>query len=169
MCSFKQEDDTNRSSFTASIDGKPFQIQDDQMFRGLLMNKSASMDGKIPARTVISAIFNGQTYNLTEDKLFTENIQLEMAYTDGMTGQPAYFAFAMQYQSGKYFMVKDKSKLNITDFKWEDDKKHFLISGDYDCKMRSWESPADGKRDINLKGTMTNIRITVPSWLAAKN
>ena len=89
LCSFKQDDNAYQGSFTASIDGKPFQVQDDQMFRGLLMNKSASMNGKIPARTVISAIFNGQSYNLTEDKLFTENIQFEMAYTDGMIGQRA--------------------------------------------------------------------------------
>ena len=169
-CSFRQEDEqTYKGIFTATIDGKNFQVQEDQLFRGLLMNKPASKDGKIPARTVISAMFNGQSYNLSEDKLFTENIQFEMAYEDGKTGQPSYYALAMQFQSGKYFLVKEQSKLNITQFTWETDKKHFRISADYDCKMRSWESPADGVKDISLKGKMSNIRITVPSWLVAKN
>lgn len=169
-CSFKQEDEqTYRGSFTATIDGKNFQIQEDQLFRGLLMNKNASMDGRIPARTVISAMFNGQSYNLSEEKLFTESIQFEMGYEDGKTGQPAYYALAMQFQSDKYYLLKDQSKMNISQFSWESDKKHFRISADFDCKMRSWGYPADGIKDVSLKGKMNNIRITVPSWLVAKN
>jgi hypothetical protein len=169
-CSFRQEDEQSyKGIFTASIDGKAFQVQEDQMFRGLLMNKPASMDGKIPARTVISTTFNGPSYNLSEEKLFNESVQFEMSYETDKLGQPAYYALALQYASGKYYLLKDQSKLTITQFTWESDKKHFRISADYDCKMRSWESPSDGKKDIALKGKMTNIRITVPSWLTAKN
>jgi hypothetical protein len=168
-CSFKQEDGTYKGSFTATLDGKPFQVQEDQLFRGLLTNKAASMDGKVPARTVISTVFNGPSYNLSEEKIFTENIQFEIAYETDKLGQPSYYALAMQHASSKYYLLKEQSKLTITQFSWESDKKHFRISADYDCKLRSWDHPKDGKKDIALKGKMSDIRITVPSWLTAKN
>jgi hypothetical protein len=168
ICSFRQDED-GTGIFNVTIDGSPFPVQQDQLLRGLLMNKPASMDGKVPARTVISATFNGPSYNLTEEKLFTESVQLEMAYETDKVGQPAFYALAVQYKSGKYYLLKDQSKLTITQFTWESDKKHFRISADLDCKLRSWEHPKDGKKDISLKGKMTNIRITVPSWLAVKN
>ncbi len=164
---FNMEDYTG--SFTATIDGKPFEVREDQLFRGLLMEKAASMDGKIPARKVISATFNGPSYDISEDKIFTETIQFEMGYESDKPGTPSYYAAAMQFQSGSYYMVKEESKITITRFEWEADKKHFRISADYDCKMRSWNSSADAKQDVSLKGSMTNIRITVPSWLGTKN
>jgi hypothetical protein len=168
-CSFKQEDGTYKGSFIATIDGKPFQVQEDQLFRGLLTNKKASMDGKIPARTVISTVFNGPSYNLSEEKLFTENIQFEIAYEADKLGQPSYYALALQHASSKYYLLREQSKLTIIQFEWESDKKHFRLSADFDCKMRSWDHPQDGKKDIHLKGKITDIRITVPSWLTTKN
>lgn len=164
-----EDDDKEKGTFFATVDGKMFKLRDDQLFRGLAMNKAGSMDGRSEPRTVISSTFNGTSYDLPDGRMFSESVQFEISYEPEKLGPPKLFAVALQYQSTNYYIIKDQSKLNITQFDWEADKKHFRLSGDYDCKLRSWGYPSDGKKDVSLKGRMTNIRITVPSWLTAKN
>jgi hypothetical protein len=75
----------------------------------------------------------------------------------------------LQYQAESYYMLIDSSKLTITDFAWEPDKKHFRLSADFDIKMRNWSYDKNKKKDLALKGSLSNIRITVPSWLLTQN
>ena len=164
-----QEGDKDQGSFSASLDGKPFQLRTDQLFKGLVTNKTGSIDGRVPAHPIVSATFNGPTYNASEGRLFNENIQFEINYEADKTGEPASYQVALQYLSSNYYSVKEQSKITVSQFEWESDKKHFRISADFNCKMRSWGAPADGKKDISLKGKMSNIRVTVPSWIMAKN
>lgn len=159
----------NNGAFVAMINGRTFKLRDDQLFRGLLVTKSPSMDGRTPARTVISTVFNGPTYSTDAGKEFNESISVEIDYHADKTGPYDAFAFAMQYESTNYFMLRENCKLNVTQFAWEEDKKHFRLSADFDCKMRSWGYPGDGSQDVALKGRMSNVRITVPSWLVQKN
>ncbi len=166
VLSFQQ---TASPSFSATVDGKAFQLSEGQLFRGLVTNKQGTMDGREPARTVISTTFNGRNSNQAEGRLVNEAITIEINYEPDKMGEPSMFTLAMQYESANYFVLKDQSKLTITQFEWEADKKHFLLSADYNCKVRSWGAPADGKKDLSLKGRMSNIRITVPSWVTAKN
>ncbi|MFN8288107.1 MAG: hypothetical protein U0V74_15230 [Chitinophagales bacterium] len=161
--------DANKGTFVATVDGRPFKLRDDQLYRGLLMTKSPSMDGRTPARTVISTTFNGLSYTTSAGKEFNETLAVEIEYLGEKTGPYNSFAYALQFESTNYYMLPEGSKMNVTQFVWEADKKHFLISADFDCKMRSWGYPGDGKRDVALKGKLGNIRITVPSWLAGKN
>jgi hypothetical protein len=158
----------DKGSFYATVDGKMFKLRDDQLFRGILVSKSASMDGRTPSRTVMSTTFNGVTYDKPDKSPFNESVAFEMSYEDSKTGAPDIFSVALQYNSTDYSMVKESSKIKITQFVWETDHKHFHLSADFDCQMRSWGYPSDNKKDVNLKGHMTNIRITVPSWLASK-
>ena len=166
---FKSEDDDllkDKGSFFATVDGKWFKVQDNQLFRGTLLKKSGSMDGRTSAgKTVISTSFNGPTYDKSDKTSFTENVLIEMNYEDSKLGTPENFSLALQYNSNDYVMLKDQSKVKITKFTWDPDHKHFRLSADFDCQMRSWGYPTDNKKDVNLKGHMTNIRITVPSWL----
>ncbi len=166
LTSFQEGD---KSAFYATVNGKVFQLREDQLFRGLVMNKNGSMDGRIPNRTVISTTFNGPSYDMNEGRLFNETIQFEINYEADKTGEPAYYILAMQYESANYYSIKEQSKITVTQFEWEADKKHFRLSADFNCKLRSGGAPADGKKDIVLKGQMSNIRVTVPSWITAKN
>lgn len=164
------DDDNNaKAIFSATVDGKAFKLREDQLLRGLLTSKAASMDGKTEARTVISASFEGPTYDLADGRTFTENVQFEIAFEPETLGPSSQYAVALKYKSSNYYMVKDESKLSISGFEWESDKKHFRLSAEYDCKLRSWGYPADGKPDVDVKGRLSNIRITVPSWLVVKN
>ncbi len=156
-------------AFATIINNKPFELQQDQLLRGIVMNKTGSIDGRVPARTVISATFNGPSYDISEGRLFNENIQMELNYEPEHIGSLKYYSMAVRYMSGSYYLLGDESKLKITRFDWESDRKHFLLSADYNCKLRSWGAPTDGKRDIYLSGSFTNLRITVPSWVTIKN
>jgi len=166
--SFKPEGEVEKGYFSATVDGKAFKVKDDQIFKGILVNKEGSMDGRTAAHTVVSITFNGPSYDKPDHKPFNETVQFEINYEEQKTG-PSKFSAALQYQSTDYSMIKEVSKLNITQFTWEPDHKHFRISADFECKMRSWGYPSDGKKDAFLKGKMTNVRIIVPSWISAKN
>jgi hypothetical protein len=83
-------------------------------------------------------------------------------------GEPSGYAIALQFSGTNYFMLTEGSKLEITKFEWESDRKHFNLSADFNCKLRSFGYPNDGKKDVMLKGRMSDIRITVPSWIANK-
>ncbi len=168
--SFKPaEGEQDKGFFAATVDGKPFKVRDDQIFKGILVNKAGSMDGRTAAHTVVNVTFNGPSYDKPDHRPFNETVQFEINYQEQKTGPTSLFTVALQYQSTDYSMIKETSKLNVTRFTWEPDHKHFRISADFDCKMRSWGYPSDGKKDTNLKGKMTNVRITVPSWITAKN
>jgi hypothetical protein len=162
------EEEKNPGSFSATVDGKPFKLREDQLYRGLLMTKSASMDGRTPAKTVISTSFNGTSYDNTDGRLFSELAQFEITYEGEKTGEPSGYAIALQFSGTNYFMLTEGSKLEITKFEWESDRKHFNLSADFNCKLRSFGYPNDGKKDVMLKGRMSDIRITVPSWIANK-
>jgi hypothetical protein len=170
LCFRTGDDDLkNKGSFSATVDGKTFKLQDGQMYRGMLVSKSASMDGRTPGKTVINTNFNGITYDKADKTSFSESITFEMSYEDGKMGEPATYSVAMEYNSGDYYMLKDQSKVKITQAAWDTDKKHFTLSADFDCTMRSLGYPMDKKKDVSLKGHLTNIRVTVPSWYGAKN
>lgn len=159
----------SKGSFSCTIGNRPFKLRDDQLFRGLVISKTGSMDGKTPAINVVSCTFNGPTYDLPDGRMFSESVWVEVAYQGIATGDPEIFSLAAQFESTNYYMVKENSRMTITGLQWESDRKHFLLSASFDCQMRSWGYPTDGKPDTRLKGSMTNVRITVPSWLLTKN
>lgn len=166
---YKNDGAGDSTPFYAVVDNKPFELRQDQLLRGIVMNKPGSMDGRAPSRTVISAIFNGPVYNLDEGRLFNEALQFEIGYEGSKLGVPNYYAVGMQYKSGNYYMLPEKSKINITALEWETDNKHFRLSADFDCKLRSWGYPDDSKPDVHLVGNLNKLRVTVPSWVNIRN
>jgi hypothetical protein len=171
LCSsFTPNDDETKpkGSFYATLDGKTFQLKNDELFRGLLITKPGTMDGRLPARIVISANFNANPDDNDVQKIFPQSIQVEIDYASEKTSTPANYSLNLKCQLTDYYSLQTQSKLSATQLSWDADRKHFYISADFDCKMRSLGYPADGKSDISLKGRMANIRITVPTTLAQK-
>lgn len=160
--------DEVKGTMNAIVDGKPFVLADGQLMRGILVNKDGSMDGRTPPRTVIMATFSGPVYKNSDGKDFTENIEVEIVFENKSSYTPGYFSLSLANQSISYFMINEQSKLNVTQLSWSADKKSFRLFADFDCKMRSFGFPNDKKKDVSLKGKLSNIRVTVPSWIAAK-
>ena len=164
---FKPAEDElkDKGTFFATVDGKMFKLQEGQVLKGILEKKGGTMDGRTQTQTVITTIFNGATYDKPDKTPFSETVSFEMSYEDSKLGEPDKFKVALQYNSTDYSMVKDKSKVKITSFTWDADHKHFRLSADFECQMRSWGYPTDSKKDVTLKGHLTNIKVTVPSWV----
>ncbi|MDB5281528.1 MAG: hypothetical protein JWO06_603, partial [Bacteroidota bacterium] len=136
-----EEEAKDKGSFTATVDGKTFVPREDQSLKGILVSKTSSMDGRTPARTIISTTINGKSYDKTDGKPFNESVQFELAYEAEKLGEPALFAMALQFNSTDFSMIKEQSHIKITQFTWETDHKHFRMWADFDCKMRSWGYP----------------------------
>ena len=170
-CSFtgiESERNDNKGSFSATINGKPFKLSDDQILKGTMTSKAGSLDGRSTSHNVITFNFQGASYTKKDGHSFTESVQLEMNFIDGKTPEASLASIGLQFESNDYSMIKEECKLNVTQISWEPDHHHMLITGDFDCKMRSWGYPFDGKSDASLKGHLTNIRVAVPSWIVAK-
>ncbi|MBL0308221.1 MAG: hypothetical protein IPP77_00525 [Bacteroidetes bacterium] len=93
---------------------------------------------------------------------------MEIEFENKGAYTPAYFSISLGNQSTSYFIVNEQSKMNVSNISWSSDKKSLRLFADFNCTLRSFGFPHDHKKDVNLKGKLSNIRVTVPSWIAAK-
>ncbi|MCS6935230.1 MAG: hypothetical protein NZM35_08800 [Chitinophagales bacterium] len=165
--SFQTYELNNSGSFSATIDNRPFKVRQDQLLRGLVMYKAASMDGMVPARNVVSTTFYGPSYELEDGRPFTESIWIEIDYPNSFAAGNRYdFTVAMQYDRASYYMLPGTGKLTITNVTWDAEKKYFWLDGELTCTMRSMFYTPDTKRDFQLQCKLSKIRVTVPVWIA---
>lgn len=162
----EQED---RGYIRASVSGAPYHVREDQYLRGLLLTKVGSVDGRVPNKSYVGLTAYGN--NMEEGaKYFEEKIMLEFDFNANTTlGEQSGYSIGLRYKGSDYYVLADQPQhFTITNITWEEDKKHFRVSANFECKMRTWGYPSDGKPDATFKGSIENIRVTVPSWLASK-
>ena len=154
--------------YGAAVDNKRFEIRNYYPFTVALVAQPSSMDGAAPAKTIISIIMDGNSYKASDGSTFDETIQLDLVLAAPMTPDPKSYSVSLQHNSTVYSMVKgDASNVTVTDFIWSKDGKSFNMSINFNCTMRSWASATTGKGDVNLKGKMSRIHVTVPGWITA--
>ena len=156
------------SCYGASVDNEIFEIRKYSPFVASVNAQPCSLDGRIPAKTVISLILDGKSYTGTDGGTFNETVSLELTFADPMLPDTKLSSASLLRNSTVYAMVKgDSSNITISDFVWSTDHKSFNFSVDFDCVMRSWEHATTGQPDVTLKGEMSKIRVTVPGWMTA--
>jgi hypothetical protein len=155
--------------FTATIDGNTFIFRDKLPLNAMMVKQPGSLDGRMPERTLITISLTGNSYEAVDGHWFTDNIQFEINYTGQLSGEPRLYTISLQYNSTVYSCIKGGGQLKITRLDWQPDQRGFKLTAEFDCTMRSWGHPEDGKKDINLKGMLSNISINIPPWLIAKN
>lgn len=156
--------------YSAELNNQPFIFRNYWQVNTNLIRQQASMDGRIPARKVITINFNGNTYaDSTTGKQFDESIQVEINYEEEKLGEPSVYTVSAHYKWGVYSVLKTKDALKITAFKWEPDRSSFRISVDIDCVMHKWGEPLNSASDIPFKAHVENALISVPGWLLSKN
>ena len=78
------------------------------------------------------------------------------------------YSIYLLHNSTVYTSLNDEiSKVRITGFTWSDDGRSFDISIDFNCAMRSWAYATTGEGEINLKGKMSKIHVTLPGRVTA--
>ena len=166
---YSQQTCDNGECFMATVDGEVFHFRDYVPINALLINHQGPMDGKNPAKKIIYITLSGTTYNIDSGRFFDQAIQLELNYDQNTIEQPTLSNIYMHFKSTVYGMIPTEDVLHITKFAWEPDHKSFRIWADFECPMRSWGYPNDGKKDVQLDGALSNILVHIPPWLMASN
>jgi|GEM_PF-1403448 hypothetical protein len=163
-----QQCDAGGSCYGASVNNEIFEVRDYFPFTATVIAQPPSMDGRAPAKTVISVILDGKSYTDKDGGPFDEIVQLELSFANPMLPDTKLSSVSLQHNSTVYAMVKgDSSNITITDFIWSGDQKSFNFSVNFNCIMRCWEHASTGKGDVTLKGKMSKIQVTVPGWITA--
>ncbi|MDB5283003.1 MAG: hypothetical protein JWO06_2078 [Bacteroidota bacterium] len=147
--------------FIASISGDIFPAQEGHL-NASLVNQPPSLDGRRPARKVISVFMNGTPYLNAQGRPFNQNILLEINFDEAMPEEPSVYAVSMQYRSVVYSVIKQNGDIKISGFAWEPDHKHFHLSVEFNCLMRSWGYPVDNQPDVTLQGYVKDVTIACP-------
>ena len=155
------------SCYGASVDNEVFEIRNYSPFVANVIVQPSSLDGRAPAKTVISLILDGKSYTGKDGSAFNETVQLELTFAGPMLPDTKLSSASLLHNSTVYAMVKgDSSNIIIKDFIWSSDRS-FTFSVNFDCIMRCWEHASTGKKDVTLKGEMSKIQVTVPGWITA--
>ncbi|HLP21088.1 MAG TPA: hypothetical protein VK174_12335 [Chitinophagales bacterium] len=154
--------------FSATVNDTSFQFRDYWPLSATLIRQQASMDGRVPARSVITIVLSGQTYLDVNGKQFNEGIQFEILYEDIKEGEPEVYTVSLHYGSDLYSVLKKEGSLVVTDLKPEPGQQAFRISAVFNCKMRSWAAAYEKKEDVVLEGKIQNVLVNVPGWMVSK-
>lgn len=68
-----------------------------------------------------------------------------------------------------YYQIPELTKFVVKNITWSDDRREFIMSADFDCRMRRWGFPAESQLVVRLKGRMVNINVTAPAWIKIKD
>ncbi|MFN8300613.1 MAG: hypothetical protein U0T75_16040 [Chitinophagales bacterium] len=159
----------NNGYFFAILNGNMFEMRDDDKYRAELVNKTGSMKDDKLSRAATSLIFYGNDFKDENGKLFTENVEMEYTFDNGALGEPHDLKIEAHYDKQDFYHIPEATRFKIIKIDWSDDHTNFLLSADFDCKMRRWGFPAESQPTIRIKGRMVNINVTVPSWVKIKD
>ena len=164
----------NDGYLTASIDGKSFMVRAENKYTAALMNKSADNSQLVPNGSKITRVatvvnFYGSDFKDDDDNTFTESLGFEYTFGDGTVGNAADQKIILNYNNQRFTSILGETKLKVNKIQWSNDKRYFVMSADFDTKMKSWGSPAQGQQTLRVKGKMEDIIISVPSWIMLKN
>ncbi|MFN8288120.1 MAG: hypothetical protein U0V74_15295 [Chitinophagales bacterium] len=170
--SSKPEDDNghykNNGYFFAILDGNMFEMRDDDKYRAELVNKTGAMSEDKISRVATSLIFYGNEFKDENNKPFTESIEAEFSFDEGSLGDVKDLKLEAHYDKQDYFHMPQATKFKVTKVEWSEDRRNYLLSADFDCKMRRWGFPAESQPIVRIKGRMVNINVSVPAWVKIK-
>lgn len=156
----------NGECFSALIDNTKLQLKGFRPITATLVESPAQDMG---ARTIVSIAIGGNS-GAASDSMLNETIQMQLVLNEPISPGDAICKVTMNHQSVAYAMVKgDASNVEVTDFIWSMDRKSFMLSLKFNCTMRSLGFPADGKKDVNLKGQIVRVQVTSTNAIAASN
>lgn len=159
LCSFTRIDNFERpkSAFYASINNEMFRTTASPTLQ--LNEPGTAYIGPTKA-SILKINFPGPQYQSREGQPFAENLQLMLGYTE--EGLDTNYYVLLHYQLDYYYVVKEKSKLDITSFQLNADKS-VNLSATFNCTMRSYSNV---RKTIQLTGRIDNVTIAAPALTA---
>lgn len=173
--SFKPSGDNdyyrNDCNLLAVVEGKNFELRDNDKYHAELLYKSSSMSGTSSLKKQVDAniIFFGNALKDENGNPWNEKLEFEYSFADGALGDAADVNVQLSYDRKTYYMLADGSQMKITRVDWSADRRSFILNAEFDCQLRKWGYPADTQPTVHLKGKMENITVSVPAWINMKN
>jgi hypothetical protein len=152
---------TDGKCYSAFIDNQSFALKGYRPVSAVLVDEPLALNEEAGARSVIDITIGGKSDITDSTNLQNETIRLRLALVEPISPGPGICSVTLNHKTKAYTMVKgDASNVEVTDFIWSMDRKSFILSIEFNCTMRSSGFPADGQRDVNLKGKLVRVRVT---------
>ena len=163
----------NEGYLMAIIDGRVFETREENKYTAELKNKSNDLysNGNATALTKVTTAVNffGTDFKDDDNNVFTESLGIEYAFNEGSMGEPTGQKITLDYNNSKFYNIPGETVLKVTKLDWSADHRYFIMSADFECKMRKWGVPASAQPIVKVKGRVENINVSVPSWIVLKS
>ncbi|MDB5281529.1 MAG: hypothetical protein JWO06_604 [Bacteroidota bacterium] len=164
----------NEGYLMAVIDGRVFETREENKYTAELKNKSgdlfASANATPLTKVTTSVNFFGTDFKDDDNNVFTESLGFEYTFAENNSmGEPTGQRISLDYNNAKYYNVPGETALKVTKMEWSSDHRYFIMSADFECKMRKWGVPASTQPIVKVKGRVENINVTVPAWIVLKS
>ena len=174
--SFKSGDEEqthykNSGYFFAILNGNMFEMRDEDKYRAELVNKTKDINNNKSSelnRIATSLIFYGNNFRDDNKKLFDEKVEFEYSFAEGELGEPKDLKIEVNYDKHTYYQ-EPNARFRITKFDWSKDRSMYMMSADFDCKMRRWGFPIESQPVVRMKGRMVNVLVSVGAWVKIKD
>ncbi len=136
----------------AVIDGKVFEMREENKYTAELKNKSAgnplfgeTTGSKISRVASVVNVFGGD-FQDADGNIFNESIGFEYTFNNGALGEGADKSITLNYSNQKFYSIPADSKIKVTRIDWSADRRSFVMDADFDCKLRKWACPLPANR-----------------------
>lgn len=159
----------DKGSLSASVDGNGFRLREKDFYRAMLVTKANALVTPQSARTktVVSLTFYGNDTINEKGEPFGENISMEYSFA-GVEGEAGDISFELHYDFGDYYMIPEENHFKVSSMDWSADKKSFLLTGEFEGTLRKQGYPSDSQPIVHLHGSVHDINVSVPPWIASK-
>ncbi len=174
LSSFKAEvyRDSYKDSGTlsAGVNEQSFTVREKEFYRAMLLSKTNPLAiASERTKYITSLQFFGPEVMAPDSSFFTPDINVAYTFNrEAAEGQVADLSIELHHNFGTYYLMPGENIFKVTRVDWSADRSHFLLTAEYDCEMRMQGFPIEMQPIARLKGTLTDIEVSVPPWIASK-
>lgn len=157
-------------NINASVNDESFKPREKEFYRAMLLSKTNALAiASERTKYITSLQFFGTEIMAPDSSFFTPDITVAYTFNrENAEGQVPDLSIELHHNFGTYYLMPGENIFTVTHVEWSADKTHFLLSAEYDCEMRMQGFPIEMQPIARLKGTLTNIEVSVPPWIASK-
>jgi hypothetical protein len=169
-----RDDFKAEGSINATINGELFKLRENSFYRATLVNKPVPFATSADAsRSKVAAnlMFYGVDSTNSDGRFFSDNIGIDFTFSNNYVTEitdATDVGFDLHYNFADYYMLPENNSFKITRIDWSSDKTSFRMSADFDCVMHRRGYSDDVQPTVQLKGTISDIKVDVPPWIAAR-
>ena len=139
-------------NYFIKIDGYPFDARMQNNY-----NVHLSSDAKTANLSFIG--------NDVRDKKGNHNAQrIDVQYAfNGSTGEVVADKVVFEFNKQKFYNIAGNTKVNVTKMEWSADKKSFVMSAEFTCRVKKSSVTDDILPELNIVGKIDNVTVEVPA------